>query len=195
MGFIKKLFGGILGFLQNLFGGKKSEAKAANPAKTKGYFMEFEDSTNGKSADAKPVAAKAPEAKTPAPAKAPEPKKPEPVAVGAPASKTDSTPEAAQPEAAKAEPKSKKTSIKAKKAQSESAANSAPTEVKQPEPEPQPVALQKKTVASKPDSISTFAPTYLNPTLASTGGRRRPGPSMNPFMDMARQVKTPKAKA
>lgn len=37
---------------------------------------------------------------------------------------------------------------------------------------------------------TTFAPKYLAPT-PSTNSRRRPGPNMNPFLDMARQVKTP----
>jgi len=37
---------------------------------------------------------------------------------------------------------------------------------------------------------TTFAPKYLIPS-ASSKSRRRPGPSMNPFLDMARQVKTP----
>lgn len=35
---------------------------------------------------------------------------------------------------------------------------------------------------------TTFAPKYLNPSLSSSR-RRRPGPNMNNFLDMARQVK------
>ena len=37
---------------------------------------------------------------------------------------------------------------------------------------------------------TTFAPKYLNPSLSSSR-RRRPGPNMNNFLDMARQVKNP----
>ncbi len=38
---------------------------------------------------------------------------------------------------------------------------------------------------------TTFAPKYLAPSASSSKSRRRPGPNMNPFLDMARQVKTP----
>jgi hypothetical protein len=44
---------------------------------------------------------------------------------------------------------------------------------------------------STPVLMETFAPKFLTPT--STGKRRRPGPSLGSFMDMARQVKTPTA--
>ena len=37
---------------------------------------------------------------------------------------------------------------------------------------------------------TTFAPKYLIPS-ASSKSRRRPGPNMNPFLDMARQIKNP----
>ncbi|HEY9609434.1 hypothetical protein, partial [Allocoleopsis sp.] len=40
-----------------------------------------------------------------------------------------------------------------------------------------------------PQAASTFAPNYLMPT--PTNSRRRPGPNMEMFRDMARQVKTP----
>ncbi len=41
----------------------------------------------------------------------------------------------------------------------------------------------------EPQATSTFAPNYLMPT--PTNSRRRPGPNMEMFRDMARQVKTP----
>jgi len=41
----------------------------------------------------------------------------------------------------------------------------------------------------EPQPEPTFAPKYLL-TLSNTTGRRRPGANMNPFLDMARQVKT-----
>ncbi|NES96409.1 MAG: hypothetical protein F6K32_14480 [Desertifilum sp. SIO1I2] len=181
MGFIKKLFGGILGFLQGLFGGKKSEGSAVKPAKSNGYFLEFDDSANGKSPEAKPASKPAEPAKEPVAVGAPAKAAPEPAAEPAKAEKTESA------------PASKKTSIKAKKAQS-SSANAQPAEVKQPEAQPQPVAAATKTKVSKIETPSTFAPTYVSPTVVSSS-RRRPGPSMNPFMEMARQVKTPKARA
>ena len=54
-------------------------------------------------------------------------------------------------------------------------------------------AKQNKASVAKADTQTTtektFAPKYLIPT--STNGRRRPGPNMSTFLDMARQVKTP----
>lgn len=54
-------------------------------------------------------------------------------------------------------------------------AAAAPTPAK-PAPTPQPAGPK------------VFAPDYLI-SPGSTGGRRRPGPSLSPFMDMAKQVK------
>lgn len=59
--------------------------------------------------------------------------------------------------------------------------------------EPVPAATKPAESAPAPvpvaaASTTTFAPNFL--VSANSGGRRRPGPSMNPFLDMARQVKT-----
>ncbi|NRB08135.1 MAG: hypothetical protein HRU34_13735 [Richelia sp.] len=59
-----------------------------------------------------------------------------------------------------------------------------------PESTPAPVAAVKP--APKEPEIKTFAPTYLIPT--STKVRRRPGPNMNSFLDMAGQVKIARPK-
>lgn len=40
--------------------------------------------------------------------------------------------------------------------------------------------------AAKAEPVGNFSTDYL---LTSGGSRRRPGPSLNPFMDMAKQVK------
>ena len=66
------------------------------------------------------------------------------------------------------------------------------------EPEPvKPVVSAPASVAATPVKQNgkaaenvTFAPDKLL-TLSSTGGRRRPGPSLSPFKDMARQVQRP----
>ncbi len=50
-------------------------------------------------------------------------------------------------------------------------------------PTPAPVA-----VAPKPQATSTFAPTYLI-APSTNNSRRRPGPSLSGFKEMARQVK------
>lgn len=38
----------------------------------------------------------------------------------------------------------------------------------------------------QPEAVGTFAPNFLVPTLSS--GRRRPGPSLSSFLDMAKQM-------
>jgi hypothetical protein len=67
-----------------------------------------------------------------------------------------------------------------------------PTAVKPANPvnrlEPEPVAA-KTPAAPKPDKsepTGTFAPRFLVPN--ARGGRRRPGPSLSSFMDLARDV-------
>ncbi|MCP2728776.1 hypothetical protein [Limnofasciculus baicalensis] len=97
---------------------------------------------------------------------------PAPVAakVAAPAAET---PAAKVAEAPKAKTK---TSVK-KAATSEKAKVATPTvAVSNPRVEPQPGV--------------TFAPNNLLP-LTTNNSRRRPGPSMNSFLDMASQMKTP----
>jgi hypothetical protein len=46
----------------------------------------------------------------------------------------------------------------------------------------------KSAALVEPSAEPTFAPKYL--TQMSTNGRRRPGPSLNYFRDMAKQVNT-----
>lgn len=102
-------------------------------------------------------------------------KKPEPakaaVATAAPP-KVESA-EAKKPEPAKAAAESNNGKVK--------------IEAQPNPPAPAPAAASNGKV--DPQSSMTFAPNYL----LSTGsrGRRRPGPSMDMFRDMARQVKTP----
>lgn len=174
-----------MSFIKNLFGAKSDGKKA-------GYFVEFDDSANGKSSEAKPVESKPAETKTEAPAPeavapeapAPEAVAPEAVAPEAPA------PEAPAPEApakAKANPKkAAKAEIKARKfkpAFPEKAAASAT---------PAPAETTAPVIAKREPEPQTFAPIHLNPATALNSSRRRPGPSLSPFMDMARQVKVPK---
>ncbi len=163
-GFIKKLFGGITAFLGGLFGGKKSQADASAPQakKSKGYFLELDETGSAKSAT---------EAKKPEPAKA-EAKAPAAQAEPAKASVATATLEKPKAEPAKASENGKVNQIKVEA---------------QPNP---PAAANNGRV--EPQAGTTFAPTYLIPT--PTNSRRRPGPSMDTFRDMARQVKTPNNK-
>jgi len=183
IGFFKNLFSGVLSFFIGLFGGKKSQdqpsLEAAKPPalpkknrKRSGYFMELDEAeettlNNGiqpvKDAAAKTVAtAKNLTAKT--------------IEVAAKPAKAEST--AAKP--AKAEP-----------AQSPEPAASPASRVELVQTAEGVKAVPAKPVTSNNGQAAetTFAPKYLTPT--NSNARRRPGPNMNPFLDMARQVKTP----
>jgi gas vesicle protein len=52
-------------------------------------------------------------------------------------------------------------------------------------------AAAAKVLKEQPTE-TTFAPKYLAPSATSSNGRRRPGANMSAYLDMARQVKTPK---
>jgi hypothetical protein len=87
----------------------------------------------------------------------------------------ETKPEAKQQAAPK---KAKKTSIKEKK--QTSSAPAAPATVK-----PAPVAAK----VVEPTQVN-FATEYILPVFTS-GPRRRPGPSLNPFLSMASEMKVP----
>ena len=172
-GFIKKFFSGIAAFFSGLLGGKKSQDDQSNapqiaPKRKKGsgYYMELDDSDNSK-----PVA----ETKKPEPRKvepAPEAKQPEPVKAAV-----------ATLERPKAEPEAK--SKKPEPAKTSAASENGKINI---EAQPNPPAPANNGKVN-PQAELTFAPNYLLPT--ATNSRRRPGPSMDMFRDMARQVKTP----
>ncbi|MBZ8179802.1 hypothetical protein [Oscillatoria salina] len=94
--------------------------------------------------------------------------------------------------------KPKSQPAKTEAAQSEKKSEPAKQEQKKPEPvkaqtakpepkKPQPAAAKanKNGKVESPEE-TTFAPQYLAPTPSRS--RRRPGPSLNMFKDMARQV-------
>lgn len=164
-GFIKNLFSGIAAFFGSFLGAKKSQEQLSSAPKAKkkgGYFMELDE------AESTPPATnnQPPKAQPPAEQKKPEPAK-------APASASNGAKPAQAPEApANPEP------VRFELVQTAEAVTAIPT--KAPE--------ESKNGKIPSSNDSTFAPKYLNPVSSSTG-RRRPGPSMNPFMDMARDVK------
>jgi hypothetical protein len=93
----------------------------------------------------------------------------------------EAAPQAAQPVPEKKSKKSKKPSAK--------------RAAKAPEAQPAPVAAATAIPSSgngkaEPQSAN-FATTYY---LTTSMSRRRPGPSLNPFKEMALQVKTPTSK-
>lgn len=218
IGFIKNLFSSILAFFVGLFGGKKSleskssiksselaadTAKAGNkvlssftgllsdkksqdkssttssksaaatakPRKRSGYFMELDQTEETTSVNGNQPQGTAAKTSEPATTKKEPAKTPEPVVATKENAKTsEAAAAAASVQSAKVELVQTAEGIKAvpaerKKGSVASANGQTPTE-------------------------TTFAPKYLAPNSTSNS-RRRPGPSMNPFLDMARQVKTP----
>ncbi|MCC5635904.1 hypothetical protein LC593_08555 [Nostoc sp. CHAB 5844] len=163
LGFIKKLIGGILGFITGLLPGKK---------KGGGYYLQLDES----GAEVTPAPAA-----TPKPADTPKP--------AATSNGTKAAAEASEPEekpAPVAETEKKPApAAKAVKAKASKNGKAAPTE---PAKAPAPAVVATK----KEPTETTFAPKYLAPTASASNGRRRPGANMSSFLDMASQVKTPK---
>jgi len=165
--FIKNFFSGIATFFGGLLGGKKSKDAISGDKKSK---------------DGTSTAAKVKKAKgyymeldeTGNVKAADSQKKPEPVkaAVATVEPPKAKSAEAKKPEPAKAEavPSNGKVKIEA-------------------QPNPPASAPEASNGKVDPQRETTFAPNYLLSTASK--GRRRPGPSMDLFRDMARQVKTP----
>ncbi len=204
IGFIKKLFSGILSFLFGLFAGRKSEAQLApsnaKGKKSKGFFMELnEDDENPLAKGKQAVKAELNQAadKT----KEAVDKTKELVAAATKPVKAESakaTSQPAKPESAKAKPEpasTTKSTANSQPAKTEATANNPAAKVELVQTaegvKAEPAKSTKASSASaNSQTETTFAPKYLAPS-ASTNGRRRPGPNMNTFLDMARQVKTP----
>ena len=165
MGLVKKLLGGTLAFLGGVFG---FLGGLLGLGKKSEYFMEFEEAKEEKAAAALPAASQpAKAAAQPVPAAKVEPVQPAPAAQPA---KAEAKPATKEPPA----PKPKVQVAKIENGKVEQLSESAPAAV--------PVGV------AEPSAEQTFAPKYL--VGMSTNGRRRPGPSLNYFRDMAKQVKT-----
>jgi hypothetical protein len=190
IGFIKKLFSGILSFLFGLIGGKKSEpqlaASNAKGKKSKGYFMELDEDEQepikiSKAAQAVADQAKALADKTKDKTKDKIEEFEELVASDRSAllESLRATEATAKNQPAKTEATTNNQAAKVELVQTAEGVKAEP-------------AKSKKVSAASANTPTetTFAPKYLAPS-ASTNGRRRPGPNMNTFLDMARQVKTP----
>lgn len=159
----------MFGFINNLFGGKKKSEDGASSTpkakKGKGFFLELDETGTVKDETGS--------VKQEEPAKKPQ-------LAEITVTKKDEAPKAesvnkAEAKAEKPEPaKAPKTAAAPQKAKAE------------PQPTPKVAATNGKV---EPQPGMTFAPNYLMPKASNS--RRRPGPSMNNFRDMARQVKTP----
>jgi len=170
-GFIKNLFGGITAFLGGLFGGKKSQGNtsdAPKPKKSKGYYLQLDEAETSN---------------TPKEVKKPEPVKAALATAQPPKAEAD---EAKKPEPTKASVATAESSKPTKEVPT--GENGKVTVEAQPNP-PAPANLVASNGKVDSQAELTFAPKYLAPTASR--GRRRPGPSMDMFRDMARQVKTP----
>ncbi|MBN3961397.1 hypothetical protein [Nostoc sp. NMS8] len=183
MDFIKKLIsgiqgflGGILGFITGLLPGKK---------KSNGYFLELDEAKDA----AKEVASNAKKvAETVTSTVASNAKKvAETITSEAPTlSKPDSL-------------NGTKTAAAKTKGKEKSAKNPKPADVQlvqtaeglRVEPGKNAKAAAAKVLKEQPTE-TTFAPKYLAPSTTSSNGRRRPGANMSAYLELARQVKTPK---
>lgn len=211
-GFIKKLLGGIAAFFGGIFRSKKSEENEAGAAlprkKSGGYYMEIDESKDTKPdaeknqkkpESVKALASEGVQKIQSATAELSELPKAALATIAAPSSddKSDDKKDSSKPQESSKSvaAASKKTSRKASKPQETSESKEAqrpPVELIQTAEGVEAVPAEKPAtpingkVQSQPDT--TFAPKYLNP-ISSSNSRRRPGPSMSNFMDMARQVK------
>lgn len=190
IGFIKKLFSGILSFLVGLFAGKKSEPQlapsSAKGKKSKGYFMELNEDEPQAVNGTQTIKAELNKAVD---------KTKELVAAATNSVASEPAKAKAEPAKAKAEPvKASVATVNNQPAKTEATASNPAAKVELVQTaegvKAEPAKPTKASTASaKTQTETTFAPKYLAPT--STNGRRRPGPNMNTFLDMARQVKTP----
>lgn len=195
--------------IKKLLGGKKSADETSTATKAKkseGFFLEIDETenVNSEAPAPKPEPAKAAVAKTESHKAEPESKKaksmfgvlknlgggkksPEDTSTAPKTKKeqdffldVDQTGNVASEAPA---PKAESASKKAKKKKSAKAAATSNDQKKVSSP-------AAKNGKVEPQSQLTFAPNYLLPTPSNR--RRRPGPSMNMFLDMARQAKTKK---
>jgi cytoskeletal protein RodZ len=151
----------MFGFIKNFFGGIFGFFSRLLGLKKSEYFLDLDDSSAKKPAKVEPATAK----------------KAEPVAVAA-------APEKVAP--AKSATTQKAETTKKTKKGKESAA-SVPANTSEPA-KVAAVAATNGKVMSQSDPILTFAPNNLMPTPSTS--RRSPGPSMNGFREMARQMKS-----
>ncbi|MEH1907366.1 MAG: hypothetical protein V7L05_14540 [Nostoc sp.] len=181
MDFIKKLISGIQGFLSGILGfitgllpGKK---------KSNDYFLELDEAKDAAKDAAKEVASNAKKvAET----------------VAANAKKVTATIASEAPALSKPDSlngtKTAADEAKAKSAKNPKAADVQLVQTAEGlkiEPGKKAKAAAAKVIKEQ-TTETTFAPKYLAPSASGSNGRRRPGANMSAYLEMARQVKTPK---
>lgn len=173
IGFIKNLISSVLSFLVGLFGGKKSQEDKQNKS-----LSAEKPSANAKTRKRNGYFMELDEAEEIKSGNGNQPAKAEEADAKAQPAKAES----AKPN--KADAKSQPAKESAKEVELVQTAQGVKAE---------PVKKEKAAASAngQTSTETTFAPKYLAPSAASSNGRRRPGPSMNNFLDMARQVKAP----
>ena len=156
----------MFGFIKNFFGGIFGFLGGLLGLKKSEYFLDLGNSETKESPKVELTAAK----------------KPEPVLAVPAVAKADS------PKSEKSEsPKKTKAETSKKSKKEKEPVVSVPAKVQEPV-KVAPAAVTNGKVSSSTEPTLTFAPNNLMPTPNTS--RRTPGPSMNGFRDMARQVKT-----
>ncbi|MEH1770682.1 hypothetical protein [Nostoc sp.] len=172
MDFIKKLISGILGFITGLLPGKK---------KSNGYFLELDEAKDAAKDAVKEVASNAK-------------KVADTVSSNAKKVTATITSEAATPSKPESLNGTKTAAAKAKSAKNSKAADVQLVQTAEGlkvEPAKNGKAAAAKVIKEQPTE-TTFAPKYLAPSATSSNGRRRPGANMSAYLELARQIKTPK---
>jgi hypothetical protein len=156
----------MFGFIKNLFGGIFGFIGGLLGLKKSEYFLDLGNSEAKDSPKVELAAAK----------------KPEPVVALPAVAKLDS------PKSEKSEsPKKTKAETSKKSKKEKEPVVSVPAKIQEPVKVATAAATNGK-VSSSSEPTPTFAPNNLMPT--PNASRRTPGPSMNNFREMARQVKT-----
>ncbi len=157
----------MFGFIKNFFGGIFGFLGRLLGFKKSEYFLDLGES-----------GAKEPAKVEPAKAEPVVAKKAEPVA---------SAPAKVEPVKSQKPEPAKKAKVEKKSKKEKEPVGSVPANNAEPAKIPAAAATNGKA-PSQAEPIRTFAPNNLMPT--PTASRRSPGPSMNNFREMARQVKT-----
>lgn len=174
----KSLFGGILGFITGLFGGKKAiEGSSQGSKKSKGYFLELDEAAL-KSESSKSESATS-ETETKLEEMTSKPVSQQPMTVSVETATGEDA--AGNGQTAKKSTRKEKLAALAANGEQPKAASEKTSEAAVPK------AAPVTTVATAPTD-STFATKYLVPT--NNGGRRRPGANMSSYLDMARKMNT-----
>ncbi|MGF1515345.1 MAG: hypothetical protein ACFB5Z_16815 [Elainellaceae cyanobacterium] len=186
MDFIKKIFVGILGFLQGLLGGI---VKTLGIGKSE-YFLELTDDSDSNSASPDSASPSPNRASSSGAASANGASAAAPASSGAkqPSSAASNSSKLATPGAPSPKPSPEIVTSPSSSAQS----IQSPAQPRTAEPAASTVVVSASVSNNgasdgESEKVEPFAPNFLL-NRSTVGGRRRPGPSLNPFRDMAKDM-------